>query len=85
MEICGNSSLAHNCAKDYICLELPLLANPYNNSLSFDDFGHAMLATLQLVILDEWDDIYRKVVVTAVSMYDLHAHQCDIIFMIRLY
>lgn len=42
-------------------MELSAIDNPYDNSLSFDSFGDALLATMQLVILDNWEDVYKKV------------------------
>lgn len=59
--LCGNSSGSRLCPTGYTCLELSNIDNPYDNSLSFDSFGDAMLATMQLVILDNWEDVYKKV------------------------
>ena len=59
--LCGNVTGSRRCPDPYVCLELPDIENPYDDSLSFDSFGYALLATMQLVILDNWEDIYRKV------------------------
>ena len=53
--------ICRSCVEGFVCLELPLIPNPYDNKLSFDDFGHAFLAAFQLTLLDDWGIVYRKV------------------------
>ncbi|XP_042876654.1 sodium channel protein para-like isoform X4 [Penaeus japonicus] len=58
--LCGNSSGAGKCPKDYICLQ-GFGPNPNYGYTSFDTFGWAFLSAFRLMTQDFWESLYQLV------------------------
>ena len=67
-QICGNMTSAFQCPTNSsqcgyqpsICLNVG--DNPDSGYTSFDNFGWACIAVLQVITLDFWENVYRKVI-----------------------
>lgn len=69
--LCGNTSTAYRCPENYTCM--PNTGdNPISEYISYDNFGWALLTSLQLVTMDYWESIYNSVIATKGSWYVLY-------------
>ncbi|CAM1295429.1 Uncharacterised protein r2_g457 [Pycnogonum litorale] len=59
--LCGNITGSRRCPENYTCLP-DFGSNPNYGYSNFDNFGWSMLATLQLITLDYFEDLYNKVI-----------------------
>jgi len=70
IQVCGNVTGSFKCpvASDQcgsfesVCLKTGM--NPNDGYTNFDDFGWSILATIQIITLDFWENIYRKIIAT---------------------
>ncbi|XP_074630746.1 sodium channel protein 1 brain-like isoform X1 [Acropora palmata] len=66
--LCGNSSNANPCPANYTCMP-NTGPNPISRYISYDNFGWALLTSLQLVTMDYWESIYNSVIATKGPWY----------------
>ncbi|XP_078592375.1 sodium channel protein type 4 subunit alpha B-like isoform X2 [Branchiostoma floridae x Branchiostoma japonicum] len=59
--VCGNASEAAKCPDGYTCLP-DIGINPNFGYTGFDDFGMALLTSLQLITLDYWENVYNLII-----------------------
>jgi voltage-gated sodium channel type II alpha len=60
--LCGNSSLASQCANGTVCLTVG--DNPNSGYTSFDSYMFAMLSAFRLMTQDYWENLYTLILTT---------------------
>uniref|UniRef100_A0A8C0IV22 Sodium channel protein n=1 Tax=Chelonoidis abingdonii TaxID=106734 RepID=A0A8C0IV22_CHEAB len=67
--LCGNSSDAGSCPRNYICLQVG--ENPDYGYTSFDTFGWAFLSLFRLMTHDYWERLYQQTLRASGKIYML--------------